>query len=109
MKGRAEREHEKGAQAKGEVEGKFETLRAIFHGLKRSRREYPALESIDFEDIPGGKVLVLRMLYPYEMVRVEMADVQVEELVNRARGLTPNGAVIATPEQAEAILGVGTL
>jgi hypothetical protein len=109
MKGRAEKDHDRHVAAVATVEEKFEGIRALFHGLKRTRREYVAIESIDFEDIPGGQVLVLRMLYPYEMVRVELPDAQIEELINRAQGLTANGALVATPEQTAAILGNGVL
>jgi hypothetical protein len=107
MKGRAEKEHDTRVAVMGAVEEKFEGIRALFHGLKRFRREYVAVESIDFEPLPGGQTLVLRMLYPYEMVRVELADQQIEELINRAQGLTANGALIATDEQTAAILGTG--
>lgn len=110
MKGSAEKNHDQlvsDRQIEREIQGKFEGLRALYHGLKRYTRGYVAVESIDWEPLPGGQVLVLRMLYPYELVRVELADEQITELINRAQGLTARGAQIATPEQARAILGNG--
>jgi hypothetical protein len=116
MKGRAEQQHDlntleaaAAARLETDIQAKFDQLRALYHGLKRTRVEYVAVESIDWEPIPGGQVLVLRMLYPYEMVRVELADTQVTELTNRAQGLTAGGAAVATPQQADAILGNGVL
>ena len=100
MKGRAEKEQDDTAA----IRQQFNALRSLFAGLKRARREYPAVESVDWEPLEGGQTLVLRMLYPYEMVRIELADQQIQELCNRAQGLTAGGAQIATQEEAQALL-----
>jgi hypothetical protein len=100
---------EKDLDADGQIQAKFNQIRALFHGLKRARREYPAVEGIEWEPIPGGQVLVIRMLYPFEMLRIDLADDQITELCNRAQGLTAGGAQIATPAQQAEILGNGVL
>lgn len=101
MKGAAEKKQDWEA----EVSAKFAQLRFLFGGLRRARRAYPAVESIEWEDIPGGQVLNLRMLYPFEMLCIELSDEQVTELCNRAQGRTPEGVQIATPAEAAVILG----
>lgn len=101
MKGAREKEQDWEA----EVRAKFAQLRTLFGGLRRARRDYPAVESINFEPLPGGQVLELRMLYPFEILCIELSDEQVSELVNRAQGRTPEGVQVATPAEAAAILG----
>lgn len=112
MKGRAEKDHDAAAVRSGEaaqIAEQIETLHALFAGLERAKVEYPAVASVDWEPLQGGQTLVLRMLYPYEMVRIKLAEDQVTELVNRAQGKTAQGVQIATPEQAAAILGNGAV
>jgi hypothetical protein len=104
MKGQAEKDHDAQAAERDAVAKQIETLHALFAGLERSKREYPAVASIDWEPLQGGQTLVLRMLYPYEMLRIKLADDQVTELVNRAQGKTAAGVQVATLEQAAAIL-----
>jgi len=110
MKGQAEKDHDAAAASTAEAKAiaeQIEALHALYAGLERARVEYPAVASIDWEPLQGGQTLVLRMLYPYEMVRVKLADDQVAELVNRAQGKTAAGVQVATPEQAAAILAGG--
>jgi hypothetical protein len=89
------------------ITDKFDRIRDLFHGLKRTQHTHVAIESIDFEPIPGGQILVMRMLYPFHMERFELADAQIEELVNRAQGRTAGGVQIANSVQAAAILKQG--
>lgn len=108
MKGRAEKGHDNAAleaAALREIGEKFAGIRKLYQGLKRTQETHVAIESIDFEEIPGGQTMVLRLLYPYHMIRFELADEQIAELVNRAQGKTAAGVQVATPEQAAAILG----
>lgn len=107
MKGQAEKDHDQASAERNAIAAQIETLHALFAGLERAKVEYPAVASVDWEPLQGGQTLVLRMLYPYEMLRVKLSDDQVTELVNRAQGLTAAGVQVATPEQAAAILGLG--
>jgi hypothetical protein len=103
MKGARQKE----GDAAAAVRHQLQVLHDLHAGLPRAIREYPAVAGIDWEPLEDGQVLVLRMLYPYEMVRVKLPEDKVAELCNRGLGLTAGGAQIATPEQAAAILGNG--
>jgi hypothetical protein len=101
VKGAREKEQDQAAA----VRAQLQALHNQTVGLPRTIVEYPAVASIDWEPLEDGQVLILRMLYPYEMVRVKLPADKVTELCNRGLGLTAGGAQIATPEQAAAILG----
>jgi hypothetical protein len=103
MRGAREKQHDTDVALRAQLQA----LHDLHAGLPRAIREYPAVASVDWEPLEDGQVLVLRMLYPYEMVRVKLPEDKVAELCNRAQGRTAEGVQIATPEQAAAILGNG--